>query len=357
MRSLKILLLSILCFTLFSACTKEEPPFQVAKYNCKTLVDYNEVFPDSIGTPIALSVNLKNNEFYVLNRDQRNFSRTVSVFNGEGEHVKMIKVLDIGKEAFFLNELHCGTGGEIVLVCVDSIKIFDKDGELTRSTNIESSVLYSSLNNNNEILMNSLKTAIITKYSLAGELLVEIGRIPEEELHVKEKLVLYWGNPFEAENGRYYLFQRFTGIVKIFNSEGELIENSRLAIPELGGLYSAFDTDIEERMQRSGASLIFFYNVVQRNDRFYILFSSVADDGFFKNIRDKEIFIYVLDTDLNIIRKIVLDDEDFVKEIFSSENNIANLSFMKFDVNEDEEIFIPFEPGRKILKFSPEGTQ
>lgn len=355
MRTMLQIFLLIILISSLMFCSEEELPFPVVEYGCETIVDYEVVFPDSVILPADLSLNINSNEIYVLNKDQAKMTRSVSVFTNNGSHLEDIEIMNVGRDSYLANSLKCGIDGELIVHSYSSVRVFNREGELKHLWDWEGVSLYLSVNSRNEFLINDFSDSLmIFKYTMDGEPLAAFGRIPNLKIPSKERVIYYMGIPFQTEDSTYYSFQRNSGIVKVFDHKGSQIKEKRLDIPELSELYLHFDTALEERIERAGGSYIFYHNVVYRNNRFYYLYSSIADDkGLIRNVKDKVLFVYELDHDLKILRKIILDNMEFVLDLYNNDPYTGSLARLKFDVDIDGNIYILNDLQSKILKFSP----
>ncbi len=344
----------IALFFVLSACAgDEELPFPVVRYGCETFANYKGLVADSLGDPEKLKVGQNSGKVYVMNRDKYKFSKYLSIFDYNGKPDKTIQVLYQVRESYFFGDFYLGKNEEIILKSLSKIKILNAEGAFIDSVKCDSTGFLSSINSRNELVMNTFSdTNMIKTFTLNGDLLKKVGKIPVGDLHVRERTRDYMGFPFELNDGRFFLFQRFLGSVKIFSPGSKQISDLRLNLPQSKEMYGVLDNPQVRRKGQYGY-LVFFLDVVYRNNRFYVLNSNAADtEGIFKNLRSRDAIIYVLDTDLEIIKKILLDDEHF-KEVVFSRRYEQDLGQIDFDVNREEEIFVAFGIERKILKFSP----
>lgn len=368
----------ILCFILScrETTTVEEVTYPEVTYTASTFVDVDYIFEnEGLNRPMMVRIIPNTNELVVL--DEGNVC--LYVFSQDGTHLQIIGRRGQGPGEFIGPRLRdwkstmfieVDESGDIYVFDGRStrISIFSKEGKLYNTFRLEKGVKMSgtpsglSITKNREIVMNlPSRGYYITVYSRDGEMLREIGEITKygfsgkdvegttfDEAHFDE---LYaQGYPFVDDNGNYYIFLNRDPLVKKYNENGDLVYEQQLEIPEIKTILENWEPP-EDRSESYIWFVSFFNQVVHKNNQFYILNMGKPEPD------DTEIsmFVYVLDMDLKIKKKILLNGLNLGAP--DSNSNREGLRFalnMTFDINIDEEIFIPISVRAEILKLQPE---
>jgi len=223
------------------------------------------------------------------------------------------------------------------------ISIFSKYGKFINSFRLESvpsfiPTLY--VTKDREIVVNLPSSGyFITIFSREGKILREIGNTPyfDSPLYY-EKLT---GYPFKCENGNYYIFLETQFLVKVFDKSGSIILEKNLdeILPFLSKI-----KELDKIKSRNIGFLKIFWDILYRNNKFYILTSEE---------RGINVSVYVLNKDLAIEKKIVLtlENELMIKlENGKLVNNPFNIKYTcEFLQNED--ILFPSKDGSNVYIF------
>ena len=366
MKGFTVFFTLILCFILScgETTTVEEVTYPVVTYTASTFIDVDYIFNnEGLNQPTMVRVIPETNEVVVL--DEGNVC--LYVFSQDGTHLRTIGRKGQGPGDLYRPMfIEVDDWGDIYVFESGNrrISIFSKEGKLYNTFGLEQipdmrgTPSGLSITKDREVVMNlPSRGYYITVYSRDGEVLREIGDITKygfsgkdvegrtfDEAHFDE---LYaQGYPFVDENGNYYIFLNRNPIVKKYNKSGDFISERKLETPEIKTILEDWEPP-EDRSESYIWYVSFFNQVVYKNSQFYILNMGKPEPD------DTEIsmFVYVLDKGLKINKKILLNGLNLGAQDYDSNREGVRFALnMTFDINIDEEIFIPISVRAEILK-------
>jgi len=240
------------------------------------------------------------------------------------------------------------------------ISIFAKNGKFINSFRVGSVSRPNKANlfvtQEREILINiPSRGYFITVFSRDGEVLQEIGEIPNENSDPSINAMMSSGTPFKHKDGNYYIFLEALHIVKIFNESGVTIREKKLDeifsyLPSKKNIAKSINdlkrllVYVSETKITGVASASFFWDIIYRNNKIYVL---PIRQYLGSEIDENQYFIFVLNEDLEIERKIILPLNVKLQGpgIFIYKNCFEVLP-------ETEDVLFPFREGAEIYLFT-----
>lgn len=349
----------ILCFLLScgNTTTVEEVTYPEVTYTTSTFVDVDYIFNnEGLNQPTMVRVIPETNEVVVL--DQGN--GCLYVFSHDGEFIRKIGRRGQGpgdlSGAMYFDIDHYG---DLYVYETGNFRfsIFSKDGKFHNSFRTNKTIdfrgaeLGCCITENREIVtVQAERGYYFTVYSRDGKIIREFGEIQEI---IKGRKSLNKesadGFPFVDDYGNYYIFLTKLAQVRKYNPAGILIKEQTLEIPEIQKIKK-----INPRPEDSPPGLVYnvnlFNEVIFRNNHFYLLGYGERKSGD----TETRLFVYVIDLNFNITKKIKLTGLDFGEQSFSTNRaGYMSLRDLQFEVfGEHEEIFIPVRYKAEIIKFS-----
>jgi len=330
----------------------QEDQYPVVSYKSDVFVSVDYTFLDEgLYKPWKIRLNPKTNEIVVL--DFGNLC--LYVFTLEGKFIRKIGREGQGPGDFYrLDDFDFDSNGNIYVL--DSVNlrmsIFSQDGKFSNSFRIASrfNPMNTSLfiNNNDEIVVNLSRTGYyFTVFNINGEILRSVGEIERfgkkrsnfDEMHGH-------GIPIIDSKGNYYIFLSNRFMVKIYDSNGELKKEMLLDsfIPKL----KDFRKNAWTPPEKQDWALISYYftHVKFVDNKFYIMIFNYPRKHPIKNM-----LIFVLNTDLNIIKECNLI---FPYDDIYLGSDLADDPFNFEILSDGEKFIVPVFTYSEILLFSKE---
>ncbi|MCP4725420.1 MAG: hypothetical protein GY863_10310 [bacterium] len=362
---LQFLIFIVFLFSLTS-CSEEELPFPEEIFTGRKIIDLNSEQFGEFETPFDLRVNDHDSVLYLKgHKGEINYS--ILSFSLDGEFRNTVRNFGPGnKDSVLVWDINVLNNGNLIVnfpYFKDPLKkifrIYSIGGSLlnTLTLNMKNDchIHNYNINNDNDLLLNvSFHDPDILHYSKDGELSKTIGSIADNP-DIPEKFKDYGtvGIPFQDEYGNYYFFSSWPGTVFKYDKEGELLLEKEIEVPVFRDVYE----DREKRFLEDSEGEWFrtvFQKVRFKNNKFYIytLFRKNRN-RLFGDKSAIEIFLHVIDTNLKVEKRIILND-DYLNSITTNDDAGSQmLGSMKFDIDRDENIYIPVKTRNIVLKFSP----
>jgi hypothetical protein len=279
----------------FRGYSQDKGEYPIEKYNRETFISVDYTFNnEGLNKPYKIREVPNSHEIIVLDvgnicfyvfTEQGKFIRKIgSKGQGPGELLgpMYFDVDDDGDIYVFDNRNSC-------------ISIFKKTGEFVSSFRVGVSVkpnLFVTKEKN--ILLNLPSTGyFITVYSRKGDVLERIGTIPSSLNNPSYAMGLS-GWTIKANNN-YYVFLESLKLVYIYNIDGSIKQKI-----EFKDIFPYMKSAGEYK----GEILLAFYDIIYRKDKFYIF--SIGDETKAKAPDMKNLRVFVINSDLKIIKKIIL---------------------------------------------------
>jgi len=319
-----IALIIILYF--FTGCATDkdnEVSYPVVNYISTTFISEDYIFEnESLSAPTAIRNLHKTNDIVVADAN----NKCIYIFSEAGEFKRKFGRVGQGPGEF-IRIGYIDVDNEDNIYIHDSnnnrMTIFSSVGKLINTFPLYGYGIKFSITPNREILVNIPKNGYyFTLYSQQGNLLRNIGLIPQYNKREDINITFAEGFPFQDEKGTFFIFLQHMPYVKKYNAEGELIEehNIRKKLPG----YDKFDSKYEPPEKYGTGSVLFnlYQEIIFRDGYFYIpkQHTVTAEKEYVT-----EFSLYEFDKYFNISRLLFLKSKvDFDVRTFSIRFEILN---------------------------------
>jgi DNA-binding beta-propeller fold protein YncE len=293
---------------------------EIIEYRGEVFISYDYTFiGESLFKPSAIRVNPITNEIIIL--DEGN--TCIYFFSNTGKFIKKIGRKGQGPGEFLgIKTMDIDKDGNIYVLDYRNsrMSIFDKIGHLKDTFRIlGDEFTYLTITDDNTILINNanklymnltespsrtideIRKSIyyyIYEYTLDGNLLHSIGVVPNINKIKMVNMEYAIGKPFKIYN-HYYIFLRYLGTTKIFNQNGEVVQNNEMKNIDIYNEYKRLSYYNPSSTDLKNTGLYLFFNdVIINNGLFYILTRSSIYDKY-------KFYLYILNNKLEIIKIIM----------------------------------------------------